>query len=144
MKYFNYFLLGFLFLQCDQKTASDDLNELILGYENFEAYDRELFPLGDFSEERFKKEADFWSTTLDRLNTIAVDQLSNEDLISFELFQFVLEANLSAFGFKTHYNPILSDAGFHNNLVFIAFDPLAPLRKTARLSRPSQGHAAFC
>lgn len=118
MKYFNYFLLGFLFLQCDQKTASDDLNELILGYENFEAYDRELFPLGDFSEERFKKEADFWSTTLDRLNTIAVDQLSNEDLISFELFQFVLEANLSAFGFKTHYNPILSDAGFHNNLVY--------------------------
>ncbi|MGB1448746.1 MAG: DUF885 domain-containing protein [Flavobacteriaceae bacterium] len=130
MKYFNYFLLGFLCLQCDQKTASDDLNDLILAYENFEAYDRELFPLGDFSEQRFKKEADFWATTLDRLNALAVDQLSQEELISFELFQFVLEANLSAFGFKTHYNPILSDAGFHNNLVY-RVRPISTLEEAA-------------
>ena len=100
--------LVFLFLQCEKRVPSEDLLQLIKSYENFEAYDKERFPLGDFSEKRFQKEADFWSNTLSDLNTLSIESLSQEDQLSYKLFQFVLQENIKEYKFKTHYNPILS------------------------------------
>ena len=56
MKLARLFPLVFLFLQCEKRVTSEDLLQLIKSYENFEAYDKESFPLGDFSEKRFQKE----------------------------------------------------------------------------------------
>lgn len=118
MKLARLFPLVFLFLQCEKRATSKDLLQLIKSYENFEAYDKESFPLGDFSEKRFQKEADFWVNTLSELNTLSIDSLSQEDQLSYKLFQFVLQENIKEYEFKTHYNPILSDAGFHNDLIY--------------------------
>lgn len=118
MKLFRLFPLVFLFLQCEKRTSSEDLLQLIKSYENFEAYDKESFPLGDFSEKRFQKEADFWTSTLSDLNTLSIESLSQDDQLSYKLFQFVLQENIKEYEFKTHYNPILSDAGFHNDLIY--------------------------
>lgn len=118
MKLFRLFPLVFLFLQCEKRTSSENLLQLIKSYENFEAYDKESFPLGDFSEKRFQKEADFWTSTLSDLNTLSIESLSQDDQLSYKLFQFVLQENIKEYEFKTHYNPILSDAGFHNDLIY--------------------------
>lgn len=105
-------------MQCEKRTASADFQQLIKSYENFEAYDKESFPLGDFSENRFQKEVDFWTKTLLELNNLSIESLSLEDQLSYKLFQFVLHENIKEYGFKTYYNPILSDAGFHNDLIY--------------------------
>lgn len=118
MKLSRLFPLVFLFLQCEKRVTSEDLLQLIKSYENFEAYDKESFPLGDFSEKRFQKEANFWANTLSELNTLSIESLSQEDQLSYKLFQFVLQENIKDYEFKTHYNPILSDAGFHNDLIY--------------------------
>ena len=118
MKLARLFPLVFLFLQCEKRVTSEDLLQLIKSYENFEAYDKESFPLGDFSEKRFQKEANFWANTLSELNTLSIESLSQEDQLSYKLFQFVLQENMKDYEFKTHYNPILSDAGFHNDLIY--------------------------
>lgn len=118
MKLARLFPLVFLFLQCEKRVTSKDLLQLIKSYENFEAYDKESFPLGDFSEKRFQKEANFWANTLSELNTLSIESLSQEDQLSYKLFQFVLQENIKDYEFKTHYNPILSDAGFHNDLIY--------------------------
>lgn len=118
MKLARLFPLVFLFLQCEKRVTSEDLLQLIKSYENFEAYDKESFPLGDFSEKRFQKEANFWANTLSELNTLSIESLSQEDQLSYKLFQFVLQENIKDYEFKTHYNPILSDAGFHNDLIY--------------------------
>lgn len=118
MKLFRLFPLVFLFLQCEKRTSSENLLQLIKSYENFEAYDKESFPLGDFSEKRFQKEAEFWTSTLSDLNTLSIESLSQDDQLSYKLFQFVLQENIKEYEFKTHYNPILSDAGFHNDLIY--------------------------
>ena len=73
---------------------------------------------GDFSEKRFQKEADFWANTLTELNTLSIESLSQEDQLSYKLFQFILQENIKEYEFKAHYNPILSDAGFHNDLIY--------------------------
>ena len=118
MKYLKVIPLILLFLQCEKRTASEDLQQLITSYENFEAYDKESFPLGDFSENRFQKEADFWTNTLSDLNNLSIESLSLEDQLSYKLFQFVLQENIKEYAFKSYYNPILSDAGFHNDLIY--------------------------
>lgn len=118
MKLSRLFPLVFLFLQCEKRVTSEDLLQLIKSYENFEAYDKESFPLGDFSEKRFQKEANFWANTLSELNTLSIESLNQEDQLSYKLFQFVLQENIKDYEFKTHYNPILSDAGFHNDLIY--------------------------
>lgn len=118
MKLVRLFPLVFLFLQCEKRTTLEDLLQLIKSYENFEVYNKESFPLGDFSEKRFQKEADFWANTLTELNTLSIESLSQEDQLSYKLFQFILQENIKEYEFKTHYNPILSDAGFHNDLIY--------------------------
>lgn len=128
MKLLKYFPLVLLFLQCEKRTTSANLQQLIKSYENFEAYDKESFPLGDFSEKRFQKEADFWANTLSDLNTLSIESLSREDQLSYELFQFVLQENIKEYEFKTYYNPILSDAGFHNDLIY-RVRPLTTLKE---------------
>lgn len=118
MKLVRLFPLVFLFLQCEKRTTLEDLLQLIKSYENFEAYNKESFPLGDFSEKRFQKEADFWANTLTELNTLSIESLNQEDQLSYKLFQFILQENIKEYEFKAHYNPILSDAGFHNDLIY--------------------------
>ena len=100
------------------KDEQDKLMRIIAAYENFEAYDAQDFPLGDFSEERFERSAEFWTNLKEQLQQIDTTGFGRSDQISFELLNFELQNRIQDFTFKTHWNPILSDAGFHNNLVY--------------------------
>lgn len=117
MKALQYLLCSVLFVQC-MPSPHEQLEELVETYEAFSSYDTDQFPLGDFSEERFEKEALFWEDCLAKLASISKEKLSPEDKVTHGLFQFVLENNQNEYHLMMRYNPILSDAGFHNDLIY--------------------------
>ena len=94
------------------------LQECIDQYEAYDSYDREIFPLGDHTEERYQADYDFYGTLLEKINGITVAKLTSEDRISFKLLKFLVEDHRANFEFQTHLNPLLSDSGFHNSLVY--------------------------
>ena len=119
MKKLTLISLLFLLLSCTSTDAElQALTKLIESYESFEAYDEEAFPLGDYSEERFERSVEFWTQLREQLAKIDTTAFERTDQISYALLDFELHHLLEDFKFKTHWNPILSDAGFHNNLVY--------------------------
>ena len=94
------------------------LQECIDQYEAYDSYDREIFPLGDHTEERYQADYDFYGTLLEKINGITVVKLTSEDRISLKLLKFLVEDHRANFEFQTHLNPLLSDSGFHNSLVY--------------------------
>ena len=112
-------LLFFLiFSSCLRQDDRKIFKKIIQDFENFKPFDDSRFLLGDFSEERFERENLFYKKTYERLFKVNKNLLSEQDKISHELLTFVIKKKIADFDFKTHYNPILSDAGFHNNLVY--------------------------
>ncbi len=104
----------------NQKNDLQQLKAVISDYENHQAYDREKFPLGDFSEARFEQFEAYCSTLKKRLEAIKVENLPEDAQRSYQLLQFVLQDNMDYYRFRQHWNPLLSDAGFHNDLRFVA------------------------
>ena len=94
------------------------LQECIDQYEAYDSYDREIFPLGDHTEERYQADYDFYGTLLEKMAGITEAKLTSEDRISLKLLTFLVEDHRANFEFKTHLNPLLSDSGFHNSLVY--------------------------
>ena len=115
----NFFLIIYLASGCSPYTdVSKSLQNLIGQYENYESYDSDVFPLGNHSEERHQADYKFYKSLLEKTEEISIEKLSTGDLVSFELLKFLLNDHLANFEFKIHLNPLLSDAGFHNNLVY--------------------------
>ena len=119
MKYKFFILLNFfsLFVFC-QNDIKNDLKKIIEEYESFEHYNKNDFPLGDFSESRFKKEYEFYSKIQDKLSSISSSGLSENEKISYHLLVFIIENEINNYKFNIRYNPILSDSGFHNSIIY--------------------------
>ena len=94
------------------------LQECIDQYEAYDSYDTVVFPLGDHTEDRYQAEYDFYGTLLEKMEGIAEAKLTSEGRISLKLLKFLVEDHRANFEFKTHLNPLLSDSGFHNSLVY--------------------------
>ena len=108
-----------LSIGCSSITEDQlSLQECIDQYEAYDSYDTEAFPLGDHTEERYQADYDFYGTLLEKMEGIAEANLTSEDRISLKLLKFLVEDHRANFEFKTHLNPLLSDSGFHNSLVY--------------------------
>lgn len=119
MKKIFLFSFAVLLINCNNLTSSKDkLNTLIEVYQNYEGNNRDEFPLGDYRESRFEKYAAFCDSIKTELETIDGKSLGEDDQISYELLHFKLKETLVKYNFKTHWNPILSDAGFHSSLTY--------------------------
>lgn len=108
-----------LWVGCVEKNTNNPKSALadsIASFEDFESYDEDAHPLGLYTEERYREEADFASKLLEQLNAIAVSKLSENDRISHELLRFKLQDIIDFYAFERYLNPILSDSGFHLNL----------------------------
>ena len=112
--FFSFFLTNI----SSQSSPNLILKKLIQEYEDFESFNKNDFPLGDFSENRFKKEFNFYNETKNKLEAILLDNLSEDEKISYGLLIFIINNELNSYKFKTRYNPILSDSGFHNSLIY--------------------------
>ena len=95
-----------------------------------------------------KKYAVFCDSIKTELETIDVKSLGEDDQISHELLHFKLKETSVKYNFKTHWNPILSDAGFHSSLTYRvrpitskknSIKIFIPLESNSNLHRPTKG-----
>ena len=119
-------LIGvFLNMPSDQEK----LNEIINSYQDYESYDYKKYPLGLYTKEHYKSEANFALDLIDQLDEISIDKLDEDELISYELLQFVLNDIVDYYEFERYLNPLLSDSGFHSSLNYMV-RPLSNYKKT--------------
>lgn len=115
-------ILAFSLFSCQDKTktvnASEALEIIINDYQDHEGYDKNEYPLGDFSEAYYKSEAEFAQETLEALSKIEPETLSETEQISLTLLKFVLQDQIDFYEFEAFLNPLLSDTGFHTNLTY--------------------------
>ena len=102
-----------LLLGCKKNINEDGLGDIISAYEEYEAYDKEKFPLGLPTRERYAKEAQFADSLLSELKALDLSASSDSEKISSELLAFVLQDQIDFYEFERYLNPLLSDSGFH-------------------------------
>ena len=117
--FFSIIYLSFSISVFSQNLDLKKLESIINEYERFKAFDKEKYPLGDLSEDRFKNEYNFFMQIRNRLSKISLKNLSENEKISYELLVFIIENQINNYNFNTRYNPILSDSGFHNSIIYI-------------------------
>lgn len=98
------------------ESSKKQLEKIIKSYESHEGFDRQKFPLGLYTKEYYKAEADFAASLLKEFECIQLDELSETEQISAKLLQFVLQDDIDFYEFERYLNPLLSDAGFHSSL----------------------------
>lgn len=123
MNHFKYFILLVLYLafSCTKKnidTNSEKLKELVNSYQDHKGYDENVYPLGLFTKEYYKTEAEYAKSKLDELAKIDPSSLTETEYISFDLVKFILQDKIDYNAFECYLNPLLSDAGFHTNLTY--------------------------
>ncbi len=123
LKHLFFSILPLFFMGCSttpdiQKENSDVLNKIITTYQDHKSYDEDKYPLGIYTEEHLISEVDFAKEILAQLKTLDTSTLSETENISAALLTFNLEEIVTRYKFETHLNPLLSDAGFHNNLTY--------------------------
>ena len=117
-----FLVLFLIFMSCSKDSKikdSDLLNEIILEIEERQSYDEDEYPLGLFSKDHYKKEAEYAKEQLIRLAKIDVNLLSETESISLKLLKFQLQDTIDYFEFEMYLNPLLSDSGFHTNFSFM-------------------------
>ena len=108
-----------LMMSCTTSSSpKNQLNLLIERYQNYSEERTEKTPLGDYRELRFEKYATFCDSLQTELEAISLAGLDENDQLSYELLRFKLHETAVQYKFKTHWNPILSDAGFHSSLTY--------------------------
>lgn len=115
------FIAFFIFASCNHKDekcgkSSTELASLIKSYEDRKSYDRDKYPLGLYTREYYKAEADYAENQLQNFACIKMDDLSETEQISVELLKFVLQDKIDFYKFERFLNPLLSDSGFHSSL----------------------------
>lgn len=94
------------------------LDSLILVYEQHRGYNQNDYPLGLYTKDYFKAEAEFSEALRDKLLKIDTSGLTETEQISAELLKFALQDNIDYYKFEQFLNPLLSDTGFHTNLTY--------------------------
>ena len=106
------------FLKCGRITPEKQLNSLISSFENYKDSQKEESPLGNYDESRFENYAKFCDSLRLELEALKTEEFNTDAQISYDLLHFVLNEAVVKYQFKTHWNPILSDAGFHSSLTY--------------------------
>lgn len=122
------FLMIFI-SSCNSNNSSAKLETIVNSYQDYEGYDEEEYPLGIFTREYYKAEAEFAKSKLKELENIYPEELNESDRISLELLKFVLQDKMDFYEFERFLNPLLSDSGFHSNLNY-EVRPLANYKQT--------------
>ena len=102
-----------------QNSASIQLVSIINSCQNHKGYDHKAYPLGLYTKEYYKAEAEFAQSKLEELSKIKIEGLSETEQISAELLKFVLQDQIDYYKFDQYLNPLLSDSGFHSDLTYM-------------------------
>jgi uncharacterized protein (DUF885 family) len=119
MKHFFTFSLSLLFISgLTAQQSSKNLDSIISKIEDHKTYDREEFPLGLYTEEFYREEAEFAEKRIEELKKIKADSLSETEQISLEMLKFKLQESIDRYTYEAYLNPLLSDSGFHLSLAY--------------------------
>ncbi len=125
-------VLIFLLVACKnapEESTKEALYEIIRTYQDYESYDKDLYPLGIYTKEHYQAEANFAKNILEQLADFKLEALEETDQISLELLRFKLQDKIDFYEFERYLNPLLSDSGFHSNLNY-QVKPLANYEQT--------------
>lgn len=116
-------ILPLLFLLCFNTSLFSQneaamLGEIIKEVQERKSYDKDDYPLGIYTKEHYRREAQFAKEKLDKLATLDKSRLSESEKISAELLKFRLKETVDVFEYEAFLNPLLSDAGFHVSLPY--------------------------
>src|SRR5688572_23869951 len=75
------------------------------------------FVLRSHTEEFYKRRNQFYKQQFEKLESINRAELGFNDIINLELFRHDMLDVIKEYEFRAFLNPILSDAGFHTNVV---------------------------
>lgn len=101
-----------------QQTETVKLATIINEIQHRKSYDKEKYPLGIFTEKYYKTEAKFAKNKINELLKIKENSLNESDKITLELMQFKLQEKVDFYEYDAYLNPLISDTGFHNTLVY--------------------------
>ncbi|MHA6278669.1 DUF885 domain-containing protein [Salinimicrobium sp. CAU 1759] len=104
--------------QAQSQNPSEALKQVIEKVDEHKGYDRKAFPLGLYTEEYYKKQAEFARERIKELEKINKDELSETEKISAELLRHDLQETVNFYEYEAYLNPLLSDAGFHVSLPY--------------------------
>jgi len=118
MRFFPALLAFFILISGGIHAQQDSirLEKIIKKFQDHKPYERSDYPLGLYTKEHYKKEADFAENLLQNLKDLEYTGLSESQQISAELLEYDLRNTLKTFEYKAYLNPLLSDAGFHLSL----------------------------
>ncbi len=111
-------LLGFSCKRNIEKTPSELLKDKITEINDRKGYDEESYPLGLFTKKYYKGEADYAQEKINELTLLEKSQLTESEQISLDLLIFTLQETIDRYKFEAYLNPLLSDSGFHNSLIY--------------------------
>lgn len=100
------------------QSESAKLDTVINKVQEHKFYDRKEFPLGLYTEENYKNQAEFAEKRIAELQEVNPDSLSETEKISLELLKFKLQEDVDQYKYEAYLNPLLSDAGFHLSLAY--------------------------
>lgn len=100
-----------------ESTGLDAILQEISDKEFLTEEEREQFPLGRYTEEDFRRRAEFAEEMIAKLNRLHVSEMELTDQISVELMKYRLQEDINEYKYKSYLNPIMVDAGFHISFV---------------------------
>ncbi len=106
------FFSGSVYAQKDSLA----LETVIKKFQDHKPYKGSDYPLGLYTIEHYKKEADFAEKLLKDIKKLDYSELSESQKISADLLKYDLKNTVKTFEFKAYLNPLLSDSGFHLSL----------------------------
>jgi uncharacterized protein (DUF885 family) len=109
-------LINFSIFSQQIDVNSKQLSSIIEEYQNHKGYNRDEFPLGNYSRDYYKSEAEFAQKIAQKLSKIDTKNLKETEQISAKLLQFELQDTIDYYKFEQFLNPLLSDSGFHSSL----------------------------
>lgn len=118
MKNIILFFAFLLLISCKKECVSEKLSSIITDIEERESYDKDEYPLGIYTEEYYKSEAEYAKEKIEELSKIDTNSLKETERISLQLLRFQLQETIDFYEYEAYLNPLLSDTGFHNNLMY--------------------------
>ncbi|QED38221.1 DUF885 domain-containing protein [Antarcticibacterium arcticum] len=121
MKFPPLYLFFLILLTAPNVIAQNDsykLNEIITQVQDRKSYDKTEYPLGIFTKDHYRREAQFAKERLEKLKELKKENLTSSERISAELLKFRLQETVDKLEYEAYLNPLLSDAGFHVSLAY--------------------------
>ncbi len=118
MRFLQALLAIFIFSYTSIQAQKDSLalDKIITKFQEHEPFKRSEYPLGLYTKEHYKKEADFAENLLKEIKKLDYSELSESQKISADLLKYDLKNTVKTYEFKAYLNPLLSDSGFHLSL----------------------------